>query len=365
MKVPIIDLGKAYKQISSQVDSKIKKVLENGDFILGEEVRYFEKEFANYCGVKYGVGVNSGTDALFLGLLSLGIGRGDEVITSVNTYIATALAISFTDAKPVFVDIDPETYNINVGKIEKAITKRTKALLPVHLYGHPADMEPILKIARKYNLKVIEDCAQAHGAVYKPKNMKVGSMGDVGCFSFYPTKNLGACGDAGMVVTNNKRIAERLRLLRGYGRKSRYRHTVKGHNSRLDTLQAGILRIKLKRLDYYNRLRRKNAQIYTDLFKKTKANVITPIQKDYAYHVYHQYCVRVKNRDKIIKKLASKGVRTLIHYAIPIHLQKAYKDLGYKKGDFPVTEKISREILSLPMYPELKERQIRYVAKQF
>jgi dTDP-4-amino-4,6-dideoxygalactose transaminase len=372
MKIPIIDLTENYRQISSQVDRKIKKVLESGNFILGDEVRLFEEEFANYCGVNYGVGVNSGTDALFLGLLSLGIGRGDEVITSANTYIATVLAISFTGAKPVLVDIEAETYNIDVGKIEKAISKRTKVLLPVHLYGHPANMEPILEIARKYNLKVVEDCAQAHGAEYKfqiPNSKfqikKVSSMGDIGCFSFYPTKNLGAYGDGGMVVTNDKKVAERLRLLRDYGRKSKYRYIIKGYNSRLDNLQAAILRIKLKYLDHYNELRRRNACIYTELFHKANSEVITPVQKDYAYHVYHLYCVRVKNRNRIIKKLADKGIRTLIHYPFPIHLQKACKELGYKKGDFPIAEKVSGEILSLPMYPELKEKQIKYVVKQF
>lgn len=363
MKIDIFSLKEQYKSIREEIAKAIERVMSSGQFILGEEVGLFEKECVGYCNVKYGVGVNSGTDALFLACLTCGIGRGDEVITTPNTYIATALGISMTGARPVFVDIDERTYNIDPSKIERVITKKTKAILPVHLYGHCADMDPILKIARRYKLKVIEDCAQAHGALYKGR--KVGSFGDAGCFSFYPTKNLGAFGDGGMVVTNSKEIHRQLLLLRDYGRKSRYRHIIKGYNSRLDTLQAAILRVKLKYLDSWNNKRRWAAQLYSELFKEADLEIILPFEADYARHIYHLYIVRIKNRSRVIKRLSERGVRTLIHYPIPIHLQKAFKDLGYKRGDFPITEKVCREVLSLPMYPELTEREIRYVVVQF
>jgi dTDP-4-amino-4,6-dideoxygalactose transaminase len=266
-----------------------------------------------------------------------------------------------TGARPVFVDIEEKTYNIDVSKIEDSITKKTKAILPVHLYGHPADMDPIMDIAKRHNLKIIEDCAQAHGALYK--NRKVGSFGDAGCFSFYPTKNLGAFGDGGAVVTNSEQIKERLLLLRDYGRKGRYLHVLKGFNSRLDTLQAAILKVKLKYLDEWNKKRRENASLYTRLFKEKKIDIILPHEADYARHVYHLYPVRLKNRDKVMKGLAEKGVRTLIHYPLPVHMQEAYKELGYKKGDFPVSERCCEGILSLPMYPELGSDEIKYVAE--
>ncbi len=279
------------------------------------------------------------------------------------TYIATALGISMAGARPVFVDIEEKTYNIDVSKIEKAITEKTKAILPVHLYGHPVDMDPLMEIAKKHNLKVIEDCAQAHGALYKDK--KVGSFGDVACFSFYPTKNLGTFGDGGMVVTNSEEIKERLLLLRDYGRKGRYEHILKGYNSRLDTLQAAILRVKLKHLDEWNEKRRKNAHLYAKLFKENNIDLVLPNESDYAKHVYHLYPVRVKDRKSVMEKLAEKGIRTLMHYPIPIHLQDAYKDLGHKKGDFLISEKCCEEILSLPMYPELPEEEIKYVVASF
>jgi dTDP-4-amino-4,6-dideoxygalactose transaminase len=361
MKVDFFTLRRQYEGIKEEIKGPMEKVMQSGGFILGEDVGLFEQEFAAYCGLRYGVGVNSGTDALFLACLACGIGKGDEVIVMPYTYIATVLAISMAGAKPVFVDIDGKTYNIDVARIEKAITKKTKAILPVHLYGHPVDMDPLTAIAKKYNLKVIEDCAQAHGALYKDK--KVGSFGDASCFSFYPTKNLGAFGDGGMVLTNREDIRERLLFLRDYGRKDRYEHVIKGYNSRLDTLQAAVLRIKLKHLDEWNEKRRTNASLYTRLFRERKTEVILPHQADYARHVYHLYPVRVKDRKNVIEKLAEKGVRTLIHYPIPIHLQEAYKELSYKKGDFPVSEKCCNEILSLPMYPELSEEEIRYVVK--
>jgi len=362
MKVDVFSLKKQYEDIKNEIKGPMDKVIASGGFILGEDVSLFEQEFADYCGVKLGVGVNSGTDALFLACLACGIGKGDEVIVMPYSYIATTLAISMTGAKPVFVDIEEKTYNIDVSKIEEAITKNTKAILPVHLYGHPVDMDPLLEIAKKYNLKVIEDCAQAHGALYKDK--KVGSFGDAACFSFYPTKNLGAFGDSGMVITNSEEIKVKLLLLRDYGRKGRYEHVLKGYNSRLDTLQAAILRVKLKHLDEWNEKRRKNARLYTRLFEEKKLDVICPYEADYARHVHHLYAIRLKDRNKIMEKLAEKGVRTLIHYPIPIHLQEAYKDLGHKKGDFPVSEKCCEEILSLPMYPELSEEEIRYVVEE-
>ncbi|MDP8230526.1 MAG: DegT/DnrJ/EryC1/StrS family aminotransferase [Candidatus Gorgyraea atricola] len=361
MKVDILSLKKQHEGIKDEIKKSMERVISSGGFILGEDVKLFEQEFADYCGVAHGVGVNSGTDALFLASLACGIGKGDEVITIPYTYIATILAISMTGARPVFVDIDEKTYNIDVSKIEKAITKKTKAILPVHLYGHPVDMDPLMGIAEKHGLKVIEDCAQAHGALYK--NKKIGSFGDAACFSFYPTKNLGAFGDAGMVITDSKETREKLLLLRDCGRKGRYEHILKGFNSRLDTLQAAILRVKLRHLDKYNENRRKNASLYTKLFKENKLDIGCPFEADYAKHVYHLYPAGVKDRESVKDRLVEKGVRTLIHYSIPIHLQEAYKDLGYKKGDFPISEKYCEKILSLPMYPELSEGEIRFVVE--
>ena len=363
MKVDVFSLKEQYENIKDEIKGPMEKVMTSGGFILGEDVKLFEQEFPDYCGVKHGVGVNSGTDALFLACLACGIGKGDEVIVMPYTYIATALGISMAGARPVFVDIEEKTYNIDVSKIEKAITKKTKAILPVHLYGHPVDMDPLMEIAKKHNLKVIEDCAQAHGALYKDK--KVGSFGDAACFSFYPTKNLGAFGDGGMVISNSEDIKERLLLLRDYGRKGRYEHILKGYNSRLDTLQAAILRVKLKHLDEWNEKRRKSAHLYTKLFKENNIDLVLPNESDYAKHVYHLYPVRVKDRKSVMEKLAEKGIRTLMHYPIPIHLQDAYKDLGHKKGDFLISEKCCEEILSLPMYPELPEEEIKYVVASF
>ncbi|MDO8603487.1 MAG: DegT/DnrJ/EryC1/StrS family aminotransferase [Candidatus Omnitrophota bacterium] len=361
MKVDIFTLKKQYDEIKDELKGPIEKVMTSGAFILGEDVGLFEKEFAAYCDVKYGIGVNSGTDALFLACLACGIGKGDEVITPTYTYIATSFGISIAGATPVFVDTEEKTYNIDISKIEKAITKKTKAILLVHLYGHPADMDPVIEIARKYKLKVIEDCAQAHGALYK--NKKVGSLGDAACFSFYPTKNLGAFGDGGMITTNSEEVKDRALLLRDYGRKGRYENIIKGYNSRLDTLQAAILRVKLKHLDEWNEKRRKNATLYTKLFKETKMDITLPYEADYAKHIYHQYAVRIKNRKEVMEKLADKGLCPLIHYPIPVHLQECYKELGYKRGDFPVAEKYCEEIMSLPMYPELTTEEIKYVVE--
>ncbi len=370
MKVPFADLGLQHEEIKKEMNLAMSRVIKRGDFILGEEVSAFEKEFAKFCGVKYAVGVSSGTAALFLSVLCLDIGPQDEVIVPDFTYIATALAVSYTGAKPVFVDIEEDTYNIDVTKIRKAVTKHTKAIIAVHLYGQAANMREILKIAKDYNLKIIEDAAQAHGAVYyegrKKKDegrfgMKAGSMGDIGCFSFYPTKNLGALGDGGMIVTNNEGLYKKLLMLRDYGRASKYEHAIIGYNSRLDTLQAAILLIKLRKLNLWNKMRQKAAVFYNECFRDEQA-VITPYTAAFARHMYHVYSIRVKNRGALFQELKKKGIGVLIHYPIPVHLQQAYKNLGYQKGDFPVSEKIAGEIMSLPMYPHIKEAQIRYVS---
>ncbi|MCK4326123.1 DegT/DnrJ/EryC1/StrS family aminotransferase, partial [bacterium] len=316
MKIPLVDLKVQYLNLKKEIDQAIQKVIDNADFILGKEVELFEKEFAYFSETKHGIGVASGTDALHLSLLALGIGPGDEVITAANTFIATVLAINYTSARPVLVDINPENYNMEPSLIKTAVTKRTKAVIPVHLFGQPADMDPIMEIAREYNLKVIEDAWQAHGAGYKRR--RAGSIGDIGCFSFYPGKNLGAYGDGGMVLTNNEKIAQRIRMLRNYGSRVKYYHEFKGFNSRLDTIQAAILRVKLKRLEKWNEARRKHASRYNELLKNTE--VITPKKEDYAQHVYHLYVIRVKERNKILKHLKSKGIFAGIHYPAPIHL---------------------------------------------
>jgi dTDP-4-amino-4,6-dideoxygalactose transaminase len=363
MKVPFLDLSGQYKEIKKDFNLAFKEAIKRSDFILGKDVGIFEKDFSSYCKRKFAIGVNSGTDALFLGLKSLGIGPGDEVIVPAFTYIATSLAVTYTGARPVFVDIEEESYNIAVDKIEAAITKNTRAIIPVHLYGHPADMGPILAIAKKNNLKVLEDTAQAHGARYKFSDGRwaiVGSMGDIGCFSFYPTKNLGAFGDGGMIVTDDEEVYKKILMLRDYGRRSRYEHVTLGFNSRLDTVQAAVLRSKLLHLDKWNDSRRKNAAIYDSKLKVIRG-VITPKEAGYARHVYHVYGVRVKNREKVMSELAKNNISTLIHYPIPLHLQEVYKNLNYKRGDFPVAERVAGEIMSLPMYPHLKLSQISFI----
>jgi len=357
MKVSFVDLKRQYEKIKNEIDNAIFKVINDGDFILGKELEAFEKEFASYCDSKFCVGVNSGTSALHLTLIALGITKEDEVILPANTFISAAFAVSYTGANPVFVDIDRESYNIDVTKIKEKITKKTKAIIPVHLYGQTADMNPILEIAKKYDLKVVEDCCQAHGALYNGK--KAGSIGDVGCFSFYPSKNLGAYGDSGAIATSDEKLLEKICMLRNYGQKVKYHHLIKGFNDRLDNIQAAILRVKLKYLDEWNTARRKHALFYNSLLEDTEA--IIPVQKDYAKHIYHQYVIRTKERDNLSKYLNSKQISTLIYYPIPIHLQKAYSDLNCKKGTFPITEQYSDEIISLPIFPELKQEEIRYV----
>ena len=360
--IPFVDLKAQYDSIKNEIDDAIQIVLNNTSFIMGEELKKFEVEFSRFCDVKHAVGVANGSDALILALRACGIGEGDEVITVPYTFIATTEAISNVGGKVIFVGIDPETYTIDVTKIEEKITGRTKAIIPVHLYGQPADMDPIMELAKKYNLKVIEDAAQAHGAEYKGK--RVGSIGDVACFSFYPGKNLGAYGDAGMVVTDNEEIAEKIKLLRNHGRiTKKYEHDIEGYSSRLDNLQAAILRVKLRHLNKWNESRRKNARRYNELLSNIEG-IITPYEADYAKHVYHLYVIRTeKRRDKLREELKFNGVATGIHYPIPLHLQPAYKYLGYKRGDFPITEKASQEILSLPMFAELSDMQIEEIVK--
>ena len=356
--IPFVDLKREYVEISEEITYAFHRVLESGWFILGDEVKNFEEEFSKYIGTKYGIGVNSGSDALFLALKALGIGNGDEVITVSHTFISTVDAIVRNGAKPVFVDIDPDTYCIDVTKVEGGITKKTRAIIPVHLYGHPADMEPIMEIAKKYNLYVIEDACQAHGAEYKGK--KVGSIGDIGSFSFYPIKNLGAYGDGGIVVTNNEELAEKLRMFRNYGQPQKYYHDFVGVNSRLDEIQAAVLRVKLKYLDGWNERRIKVARLYNKLLEDSE--IVTPNEKEYAKHVYHLYVIRYKNREMLQQHLQKNGIPTQIHYPIPVHKQKAYLNLGFNVH-LPATEKICTEILSLPMHPLLHEDEILIIVE--
>lgn len=357
MKVNFVDLKKQYETIKPEIDKAIQSVIDKTAFILGEEVEKFEQEFAKFCGAKYCVGLDNGSSALELGMRALGIGPGDEVITPANSFIASSSSISFTGARPILVDCDSRTYNIDIQKIEKAITKKTKAIMPVHLYGQSADMSSILRIAKKHKLSVVEDACQSHGARYKSR--RTGSIGDIATFSFYPSKNLGAYGDGGALTTNSKRTADKVRMMRNYGQKKKYHHVFLAWNRRLDNLQAAILRVELRQLNRWNKLRREHARLYSRLLRGME--VTTPIETPGAKHVYHLYVIRVKRRDKLQAFLASKGIYTGIHYPVPIHLQQAYKSLGYKRGDFPVTEKYSRQILSLPMFPDLKADEIKYV----
>jgi len=358
MKIPFVDLQAQYKSIEGEVAAAIQNVLERGDYILGEQVRLFEEEFAAYIGVKHAVGVGTGLDALEMLLRAYEIGPGDEVVTAANTYIATALAIMAVGARPVLVDMDPVTYNVNAGAIEAAITSRTRAIMPVHLCGQPADMNEILAIGKNHGLKVIEDAAQAHGARYG--EVRAGSIGDAAGFSFYPGKNLGAYGDGGMVVTNDSAIAEKVRRLGNYGQRAKYEHTSIGTNSRLDTIQAAILRVKLRRLDAWNDARREHAAAYQTLLQG--ADCAAPITAANRTHIFHLYMVEVDDRGDVQKLLTEKGISTGIHYPIPIHLQEACAGFGYKRGEFPATERAAGRILSLPMYAELTAGQQEYVA---
>ncbi|MGQ9647382.1 MAG: DegT/DnrJ/EryC1/StrS family aminotransferase [Thermodesulfobacteriota bacterium] len=358
--IPQANPKASYIAHKEEIDSAIARVMESGRYILGQEVAAFEEEFAAYIGVRFGIGVSSGTDALHLALRACGIREGDEIITVSHTAVGTVVGIELCRAKPVFVDIDPFTFVIDPDQIERAITSRTRAIIPVHLYGHVADMKSILSIARVHQLYVIEDCAQSHGAAWGDK--KSGAIGDIAAFSFYPTKNLGAFGDGGMVLTNNPELAERVRLLREYGWRQRYVSEISGLNSRLDELQAAVLRVKLKYLEQWNEDRRRKASIYTKLLES--AEIVCPIEREPVRHVYHLYVIRTKKRDSLQAFLKEHGVGTLIHYPTPIHLQNAYKKLGYHKGDLPVTEKCAEEVLSLPFYPELTTEEMKQVQEQ-
>jgi dTDP-4-amino-4,6-dideoxygalactose transaminase len=347
--VPFLDLKAQYHSIKPEVDAAVLAVLESSQFVLGQEVEAFENEFAAYCQAQHAIGVNSGTSALHLALLAAGIGCGDEVITVTFTFVATAAAIIYAGARPVFVDIEPRSFTMDVNQIDRVITPQTKAILPVHLYGQPADMDPILDIARRHGLIVIEDAAQAHGAEYKGK--RVGSIGDIGCFSFYPGKNLGAYGEGGAVTTNNDHYANAVRTLRDWGQTRKYQHDLKGFNYRMEGMQGAVLRVKLRHVDGWTEARRVRAATYNEML--TNGVIQTPEAMSYARHVYHVYAIRTPHRELLQQKLNARGIQTGIHYPIPVHLQPAYADLGYDVGSFPESEAAAQEVLSLPLFPEL------------
>ena len=359
MDIPFVDLKAQYQGIKGQVLEAIATALDNMDLFLGSNVRALEEEFARYCGASFAIGVASGTDALHLALRGCGVGPGDEVITVSHTFVATAEAIVLAGARPVFVDIDPQTHTMDPSRIEAVVTPRTKAILPVHLYGHPAHMEPILDLARAYNLKVVEDACQAHGATYNGR--KVGTLGDAAAFSFYVTKNLGSYGTGGMVATNNEEVASTVRLLRTHGMADGHTQVLIGVNSRLDEIQAAILRIKLRQLDQWNEGRRARASIYDRLIA-TKP-VETPVERPGSRHVYHLYVIQADDRDTLREWLRSRGVATGVHYPIPVHLQPAFQSFGYARGSLPITEAKASRVLSLPVYPELTTEQVHYVAQ--
>jgi dTDP-4-amino-4,6-dideoxygalactose transaminase len=357
MQVPFLDLKRQYSSIKDELDQAVFNVLSHAKFIMGPEVKAFEEKVAEYCGAKFAIGVASGTDALLLSLRACGVGPGDEVITTGFSFFATAGVITRLGATPVFVDIDPYTYNMAPEQIEKNITSKTKAIMPVHLYGQCVDMDPIMEIANKRNLKVVEDAAQAIGAKYKGK--KAGTMGHFGCFSFFPSKNLGAAGDGGMVVTNDPEMAELLRMLRVHGAKPKYYHSIVGYNSRLDTIQAAILSVKLKYLDGWTEKRREHAQSYNTAFKDS--DIITPREEDFNYHIYHQYTIAVKDRGRLRGVLKENQIGHDVYYPVPLHLQECYKPLGYKEGDLSVIDRKAREVISIPIYPELTAEEQNFV----
>lgn len=354
--IPMVDLGRQFAEIREEILDVVSRILESSHYILGENVREFEKRVAEYVKVSDAVGVASGTDALHLSIEALDIGEGDEVITTPFTFFATVEAIVYTGAKPVFVDIEPETFTIDCGKVEEKITRRTKAILPIHLFGHPSDMEAIMDIAGRRGLFVVEDCAQAFGAESKGK--KVGSFGDAGCFSFYPSKNLGAFGDGGMITLRSGDLSDSIRRLRNHGSRGSYIHDSVGFNSRLDEIQAGILLVKLKRIDEYNSKRRRKAALFNALLSGA---VKCPSELEGAYHVYNQYTIMSGRRDEIQGRLKENGISSVVYYPQPLHLQKALGFLGHREGDFPVAEKAAREVLSLPIYPELEEPDIERI----
>ncbi|HVF51300.1 MAG TPA: DegT/DnrJ/EryC1/StrS family aminotransferase [Pyrinomonadaceae bacterium] len=361
MTVPFVDLQIQYRSLKREIDAAIGRVLESAAFVLGREVEAFEEAFAEYVGARFCVGLNSGTAAIHLALMASGIGAGDEVIVPANTFFATAEGVSHTGATPRFVDADPVSYNINPALIEAAITPRTRAIMPVHLYGQCADLDPIFDIAARHNLLVVEDAAQAHGSLYKGR--RVGALGHAGCFSFYPGKNLGAYGEGGAVVTNDAEVARRVRLLRDHGSERKYRHEIIGYNFRMEGIQGAVLNVKLAHLDGWNDLRRAHAARYNELLQHSAALTLPREMVDYARHIYHLYVVQTDERDALQKSLAGAGVQTGIHYPVPVHLQPAYASLGYQQGDFPESERQARRVLSLPMFPELTNEQIERVAQ--
>jgi dTDP-4-amino-4,6-dideoxygalactose transaminase len=357
--IPLVDLKAQYQSIKAEVDAAAISVFDSTQFVLGKEVAEFEKEFSSYCGAAHGMGVNSGTSALHLALLAAGVGPGDEVITVPFTFVATVAAVVYTGARPVFVDIDPTTYTMDMRQVEAAITPKTKAILPVHLYGQMADMDPLLDIARRHGLVVIEDAAQAHGAEYKGR--RAGSIGDMGCFSFYPGKNLGAYGEGGMIVTSNPEYARTIRMLRDWGAERKYEHVLKGYNYRLEGVQGAILRVKLRYLEAWTEARRTNARLYMSLL--ADSNLVPPRESPDTRHVFHVFAVLVENRANIQEQLQTAGIQTGIHYPYPVHLLPAYADLGYEKGQFPCSEYVAAHELSLPMYPELSQADVERVAQ--
>jgi dTDP-4-amino-4,6-dideoxygalactose transaminase len=361
IKVPFLDLKSHHAPLRDEINSAIQQVVDDGAFAGGPFVARFEADFATYCECPYAIGVGSGTEALWLSLLAQGVGPGDEVITVPNTFMATAEAITYSGAKPVFVDVDERTYTMDPAALEKAITAKTKAIIPVHLFGQPADMDPILEVAREHGLFVVEDAAQAHGAKYKGRSM--GTLGDAACFSFYPGKNLGAFGEAGAVVTKNAELQEKIRILRDHGQVRKYYHTMIGWNCRMDGIQAAVLRIKLRHLEKANMLRRSHAETYDRALRGIEG-VVTPAQAAFVRHVYHVYAIRVQNRDEIIRFLGEKGIGCGVHYPVPIHLQDAYRSLGHERGAFPIAERCAGEFISLPMFPELTPAQVELVTQE-
>ena len=359
IKVPALDLKKQYRSIKPEIDAAVANVLDSGQFVLGAEVAGFEQEFATYCGASECIALNSGTSALHLALLAGGVGAGDEVITVPFTFVASVAAVLYAGARPVLVDIDPHSFTMDPAVVEAAITPRTKAILPVHLYGQPADMDPITEIARRHGLVVIEDAAQAHGAKYKGR--PVGSIGDIACFSFYPAKNLGAFGEGGAVTTSNSEYARKIRMLRDWGQDRKYHHALHGFNYRMEAFQGAILRVKLRHLESWIEARRAIAEKYNQLLAGSAVD--RPVEMAWARHVYHLYTLRSKRRDLLQDSLRKKGIQTGIHYAVPAHLQPAYANLGYGRGSLPQSEKASDEVLSLPLYPEMTDDQVEMVAK--
>ena len=357
--IPFVDLKAQYRTIKREIDCAIATVLESCEFTLGREVAAFESEFGAYCRAQYAIGVNSGTSALHLALLAAGVGSGDEVITVPFTFVATVSAITYTGATPVFVDIDPETFTLDVSALEAAISERTKAIIPVHLYGRPADMDGIREIAARHGVVVIEDAAQAHGAEYK--GQRAGHIGDMGCFSFYPGKNLGACGEGGMIVTDNPEYARRIRMLRDWGAETKYQHVLRGYNYRMEGIQGAVLRVKLRHLEGWTEARRAAAARYDSLL--AGSGVYTPAPAPESRHVYHIYAIRTTVRGEWQEALRTQGIQTGIHYPVPVHLLPAFADLGYRAGQFPHAERAANEVLSLPMFPELTPDQCETVCR--